>query len=31
MQETAPDVVNVVYSGDQGTSKGEIIAKVKVG
>jgi hypothetical protein len=29
MQGSAPDVVHVVYSGDQGVSKEDIIAKVK--
>ena len=30
MQRTEPDVISVVYSGDVGTSKEQIIAKAKV-
>jgi len=30
MQRTEPDVISVVYSGDAGTSKEQIIAKAKV-
>lgn len=29
MQRSAPDVMNVVYSGDLGVSKEDIIAKVR--
>ena len=30
MQRTEPDVISVVYSGDKGVTKEDIIAKVKV-
>jgi len=30
LQRTEPDVINVVYSGDKGVTKGDIIDKVKV-
>jgi hypothetical protein len=30
MQRTEPDVISVVYSGDTGASKEQIIAKAKV-